>query len=107
MGYYLPAGKYVYGDWKKLHEQGKVKNNYYPTLLNEKYQGMQKIKPVPEVVLDRDLNENYPDFWIDPKDLVSDADTVPTPPTTPTGTISDKIAGEAFVIVMKWIAQLF
>lgn len=95
---YLPQGKYVWADWKRLHEQGKVVRNIFP-VITETYQGMMKIKPLPETDFDRKFQEGYDEFWINPADLVDDA--------IQQSTITDAMAGVYFVAIMKWIASLF
>ncbi len=101
---YLPKGKYVYGDWKKIHEQGKVMRNIFP-VITETYQGMHKIRPLPESDFDRKLEENYPDFWVYPAEMV-DMSNETLPPTT-SSAISDAQAGNYFVQLVLWIVSKF
>lgn len=101
----LPKGSYVWADWKKLHKQGKVVDDYYPVYTPTTYQGMLQVKPVSQAQLDRPLLPEYKEFWIDPNDLV-DAPAEPvTTPQPPTATISDEQAAQAIVTVLKYIKQ--
>lgn len=97
----LPAGKYVWGDRRKVHKQGKLVKDVVPIFL-ETYQGMSKIRPLaPEVFGKTEVQPDYPDYWIDPNDLVEQE---PTPPT-PVGTVSDEELANALVVVIKYIKQ--
>jgi hypothetical protein len=94
-----------------VHKQGRatryidinmdvVKTNYLP---------MVQLTLKQEDV-DNPLNlTSYPYFWVDTS-LCTDLIPFPVPePTNPPvqGTISDEIAGQAFVTLVKWIASLF
>ncbi len=99
----LPKGSYVWADRRKVHKQGKVINDYPPKFKGEPYQGMQEIFPVPQSALDRPLLKDYPDFWVDPNDLV-EAEALPAP--VPSG-ITDAQAGQAFVALVRWLSTVF
>ena len=100
----LPKGSYVWADRRKVHKQGKVLEDYLPKFKGELYQGMQPIMPVPQSALDRPLLNDYPDFWVDPNDLVEVDIFVPIP--TPSG-ITDEQAGQAFVALVRWLSTVF
>ena len=102
----LKAGGYVWADRGKVHKQGKVIRDYAIFPLKTNYVPMAPISPVKQTDLDRQLVDDYPDFWVDLRDCVESEVPVPVPTPTPSG-ITDAQAGQAFVLLVKWLSTVF
>ena len=103
----LKAGGYVWADRGKVHKQGKVIADYAIYPLKTNYVPMAPIAPVKQIDLDRQLDlENYPNFWVDLRDCVEVDVQVPTPTPTPSG-LTDAQAGQAFVVLVRWLSTVF
>ena len=97
----LKAGGYIWADRSKLHKQGKVIADYAIYPLKTNYLPMAPIQDVPQAALDRPLNlDSYPNFWVDMDDCVDNQSN-----PVPTGTISDEMAAQAILTLIKFWKQ--
>jgi len=105
----FPKGQPIWSERGKVHKQGRATRPIYINMdvVKTNYLPMVQLNLKQEDV-DEKLNlALYPNFWVD-TNLCTDLITPPVPvDTLPVpGTISDEIAGKAFVTVVKWIASL-
>jgi hypothetical protein len=94
-----------------VHKQGRATRPIYinTDAIKTNYLPMVQLTLKQEDV-DNPLNlASYPNFWVDTNlctDLIAPPVREPTNPPVQ-GTISDEIAGQAFVTLVRWIASLF
>ena len=100
-------GTIIWSDFRENHKQGRVSAGTPLKVISPRTGDWHEIEEPP---LDREVKEGYPNFWVKKVAVFltaaepeSPIDPVPAP--EPIGFISDKLAGEAVVILWKWWKQ--
>lgn len=94
-------GTIIWSDFRENHKQGRVSAGTPLKVISPRTGDWHEIEEPP---LDREVKEGYPNFWVLKADC-SAVKTDPVPAPEPIGFISDKLAGEAVVILWKWWKQ--
>ena len=94
---------YVWSGPREVHKQGKTPANTPLVVISEAGKWLE----IKEPPLDREVKPGYPNFWVKKED-VNAGPVGPVPqPDPPVSVAGDLVAGQAFVVLYRWMVDVF